>query len=252
MVLGKEILKMENYQDLNIYQTDNKELHTFSRSGIELFCGHGTLTKVARSFDYRMLSIDIRKRKGICEPDIRMDIKKCAALFSDSKTTPDFLKYRPLFVWAGIPCDIWTYASGGFHLDSLFEPKTEKAEQHILLLKSTCNLITQLSPEYFFIENPRGKLRHYPWFLNWLTKHNGMTKELTLGSYGFETTKPTNVFTNLHSLSFKELLPYGRGNKSEGNFNALTTVQRQTYPSEFAQTIIEQLTDHVYKDRGIY
>ncbi|MDD7885755.1 hypothetical protein [Flavivirga sp. 57AJ16] len=209
---------------------------------IELFCGSGGFTKVSRTLNVECLSIDIRRRKGTCEPHLKMDINKVRSSF--------FLNLNPFIMWIGLPCDIWSYASGGFHLDKNFNPKTEKAKRHLNLLEKTLDIIEKSNPDYWFIENPRGKLKKYPDLLKWLEKNNGTIKECTLSSYGFPTTKPTNIITNFKELKLKELDSFGRGakNKIPGTFDNMTKAQRQKTPERLYKDTIKQVLEHRSKN----
>lgn len=41
---------------------------------LELFSGFGTISKEFKERGHKVFSIDIRKRKGVCEPDLRKNI----------------------------------------------------------------------------------------------------------------------------------------------------------------------------------
>ena len=205
--------------------------------GIELFCGSGKISQALNENGFSSKKVDIRKRKGICMPDLRINILELTAaqILELCETTELF------FMWLSPPCDIWSYASGGFHLDRYYNPRTEKAEEHIKILNKSLGLIEELKPKYWFIENPRGHLRYYPKMIDFLIRNGGMTKELTLSSYGFPTIKPTNIFTNAHDLKFKRLESFGRGAKNVGKFNNMTKTQRQSIPKELANHIANYL-----------
>ncbi|MBP0902402.1 DNA cytosine methyltransferase [Mariniflexile gromovii] len=204
---------------------------------IELFCGSSGFTKVSRSFGHECLSVDIRRRKEICEPHLKMDILKVRSSFFESM--------KPDIMWIGLPCDIWSYASGGFHLDKDFKPKTEKAKIHLDIFYKTIQIIMDSKPKHWFIENPRGRLRNYPDHLEFLKNNAGHTFECTLSSYGFGTTKPTNIFTNYQALKLKELDSFGRGakNKVPCRFDNMTKVQRQKTPELLYKSIIKQIIE---------
>ena len=202
---------------------------------IELFCGSGSFSKVARSYGYETISVDNRRRKGICEPTIKTDVLKVCCSF--------FKSMRPKIMWIGLPCDIWSNASGGFHLDKDYNPKTEKAKKHLDLFDKTTKLITETNPDFFFIENPRGKLNKYPGLKEFLLRTDSVIKECTLSSYGFPTTKPTIIVTNFKNLKLKELDSFGRGakNKVPGAFNNMTKSQRQKTPEKLIKHILTQV-----------
>lgn len=205
---------------------------------LELFSGSGKVSRSLNEIGLKTYSFDIRLRKGKCVPDFRVDILKISAA--------DIFKMignkKVFAIWVGLPCDVWSYASGGFHLDSNFNPKTEKAKKHLALFNKTIKLLNDIGPIYYYIENPRGLLRYYPKMIDFLVKSTGITKQLTLSSYGFCTTKPTNIFTNDLSIIFKELDAYGRGAKCNQVFNNITKHSRQSYPVEFALFV----ANHIY------
>lgn len=215
-----------------------------SKTCIELFSGSGKISSSLIEKGFESYTFDIRKRKGICTPDFRKDISKISSseikkLITDKN--PQAFKNGLFVLWLGLPCDVWSYASGSHHWNKDNTPKTEKCKDHLKLLKHVFKLINELNPKYFFIENPRGRLRYHKEMIDFLIKSNSMAKQLTMSSYGFGTQKPTNVFTNFHQLKFKPLDKFGRGNKSMLQFNNLTVNQRQSYPKEFCDEIINQL-----------
>lgn len=203
---------------------------------IDLYCGSGSFGKVAGTFGYEVLSVDNRRRKGTCEPSLKMDLSKCAAHFF-SGMSPDLL-------WMGLPCTIWSNASAGFHLDSNFRPKTALAKNHLALLEKSLVLIEKTNAKYWFIENPRGRLHKYPGFLSWVEKMNATIYEVTLSSYGFPTKKPTIIVSNYPGLKLKDLDSYGRGakNEFENAFNNMTVVQRQSTPALLIKDILNQIS----------
>lgn len=206
-----------------------------TKIAIDLFCGSGSFGKVARALGYEVISVDNRRRKNTCEPTLKMDISECAAHF--------FLSMSPVVLWSGLPCTIWSNASGGFHLDSNFNPKTELAKKHLVLLYHMFDIIEQSKPKYWFIENPRGRLHKYPGLLSWVEKMNAKIYEVTLSSYGFPTKKPTIIITNCLDLSLLPLDSWGRGakNECENTFNNMTTVQRQSTPVLLIKDILQQI-----------
>lgn len=128
----------------------------------------------------------------------------------------------------------------------LTEPlKQKKCLEHIEILKKTLELIDEIRPDIFFIENPRGKLRYFRPFVEWLKKHHGVSKTLTLSSYGFSATKPTNIFTNARDIEFKELDRFGRGAKINFKLDNVSVCQKQKTPALLAENIVKYV-------RGFY
>lgn len=202
---------------------------------VELFCGYGVISDSFKKLGFEIFTTDIRKRKGVCEPDLRKDILELR------KQDIPFEKVHVL--WASPPCDIWSYASGSFHWTGEGLPKTEKSQAHIKILMRTLELIEEITPDYFFIENPRGRMRRYPPFVEWLEKHNGVEKTLTYSSYGFKTVKPTNIFTNLKEISFKDLDRFGRGAKNKFKLENASKCQKQKVPQELSDFIAKSVQD---------
>ncbi len=208
---------------------------------IELFCGYGIISRSLKEAGFEVWKTDIRKRKGVCEPDLKKNILQLSA-----RDIP-FKKVHIL--WASPPCDVWSYASGNFHWDSKGNPKTKKCLEHIEILKKTLELIEELRPDIFFIENPRGRLRHFPLFVEWLKKHHAVEKTITMSSYGFPTTKPTNIFTNLKYIEFKEMDRFGRGAKVNVKMDNIAKGQKQKIPRALADEIAKYVRDIFFKNK---
>lgn len=199
---------------------------------IELFSGHGTVSEEFRKQGFETFQIDIRKRKGVCMPDLQADIMN---VFPDQIFD---LFGQPDAVWFSFPCETMSNLAGNQHYENNL-PVSEKAYQHLALLEHTLELVRQLNPILFFGENPRGRLRKNRMFRAWLDQHNGVVKELTYSSYGADTIKPTNIFTNAADWTARPLDRYGRGAKNPGGVSLLekSTCQRQAIPRELAADI---------------
>lgn len=197
---------------------------------VELFSGSGTFTDIFKSAGHNTFSIDLRKRKGVCEPDLRKDIMQL--------TSQDIPFNKCHVLWASPPCDVWSYASNDFHWDEFGYPKTIKCLKHIQLLNKCLELIEQISPEYYFIENPRGRMRKSPMIKQFLSRTSGSIKSCTLSSYGFPTTKPTNIFTNAIGWIPRKMHAFGRGAKVRYRFDNITKCSRQKTPRPLAEDIL--------------
>lgn len=66
---------------------------------VELFSGSGTVSKEFERAGHNVFSIDIRKRKGICEPHLRKNIMQVRL--------SDIPFNRVDVVWASPPCDVF-------------------------------------------------------------------------------------------------------------------------------------------------
>lgn len=201
---------------------------------LELFSGSGEIARTFEQNAFKTYTVDIRRRKGVCEPDLKADVRNL-----QPEDLPGYDPREPYqVVWIGLPCDVWSYAAGSFHWNKDGIPKTQKCRSHIELLLHVLRLIDALSPEYFIFENPRGKLRFFRPFRQWLEENEGIEYTITLDAYGFPTTKPTNIFTNIDNWITRPLSAWGRGAKCSANWRNMTTVQRQSTPPQLAQELI--------------
>lgn len=206
------------------------------RNSVELFCGYGSITDELKNVGFSTFKTDIRKRKEVCEPDLKINIIQL------KKTDIPFDHVNVL--WASPPCDVWSYASGSFHWNKNGTPKTKKCLEHIEILKKTLAVIEEIKPDVWFIENPRGRLRTFPPMIEFLKRNKGKIKTLTYSSYGFPTAKPTNIFTNT-DIKFKELDRFGRGAKSNFKLDNISKGQKQKIP----RTLAKEIAKYV---RGIF
>jgi len=209
---------------------------------VELFSGSGILSQRFKERGHNVFSIDIRKRKGICEPSLRKDI-----MHVKLKDIP-FEKVD--VVWASPPCDVFSKASANFHWNKDGSPKTEKCEKHLKILKKTLNFIEKINPDTFFIENPDGKMKYRKELVNFLIRNNAMIKRVNYKDYGFGTLKPTTIFTNalnyvpgtfLKNTAHKIKKTNSNENKKTNRpiiFDNLTKNQKQTLPDNLIKEII--------------
>ena len=199
---------------------------------LELCCGSATISSALSAQGFDTKSLDHRKRAGVCTPDFHLDLMKV-------KNSPALFGKIDL-VWFSPPCQCWSNAPGSYHF---FEgvPQQESTKYLVKVLEKGLEIIEELNPRTFIIENPRGKLRYYKKMTDFLIRNNGMIKQVMYSDYGFPTQKPTNLFTNFHSLQVSSNAKYGRGHKAPaGNLNNMTVVQRQEIPRTLAQSIAEQ------------
>lgn len=192
---------------------------------VELFCGSGTISNEFEKRGHNVFSIDIRKRKGVCEPTLRKNILQVIR-----KDIP-FKKVD--VVWASPPCDVFSKASGNFHWNDDGSPRTEKCIEHIQIMKKCLALIEKISPGYFFIENPDAKMKYQKPMIKFLVRNKGMIKKFNLGDYGFVTHKPTLIFTNAYDFK-----PGTYSNSTIVDFRHLTKAQRQKTPQHFANELV--------------
>ena len=210
---------------------------------VELFKGKGVVSRSFQSRGFQTWGTDKRKRSGVCEPDLHLPIQKV------KRSMIPFEKVN--VVWASPPCTGFSYGAGDFYFKER-KPKAN-AKQLIECTDFCLDLITEMCPDLFFIENPRGHLRYYKIMIDWLAKMGGMLKPITMSSYGGLTTKPSDIFTNCYVWTPKPLDPYGRGAKNPGlikSLSSLTKVKQQETPKLLADELADLCLDVLTKKYG--
>ena len=148
---------------------------------LELFAGSRSLGKVAEKNGHEVLSVDWTNYENI---DLVIDIGELK--ISDVPFIPDV-------VWASPDCTTYSISAISHHRNGQ-EPKSEYAKECDRVNQHWISLIKQwqkVNPELvFFIENPRGMLRHMKWMQEFDRKCIWYCK------YGDDRAKPTDIFTN--------------------------------------------------------
>ena len=146
---------------------------------LELFAGSRSFSKVAEELGHKTFAVDINDFDNI---DYVTDILD----FDCSK-----IPFKPDLIWASPPCTYFSVASIGHHWNKDHTPKTKEAELGVKIVNKTIEIIEMFQPDYFFIENPRGKLRKLGLF-------DGIAERTTVTycQYGDTRMKPTDIWTN--------------------------------------------------------
>ena len=145
---------------------------------LELFAGSRSIGKAAESLGYEVYSSDLNEFEGI---DYAIDI-----LDFDTTKVP----FKPDIIWASPPCTYFSVASISKHWNKDHTPKTEQAVFGVKVVNKTIEIIKVLNPKYWYIENPRGKLRK----LNFMQPLPRTT--VWYCTYGDKRAKPTDIWTN--------------------------------------------------------
>lgn len=153
---------------------------------VELFSGTGSVTKAFEEAGYNVTRVDI---DNTFKPDLCMDILD---------VTADMLPKQPMFLWASVPCesfvvmaahrnwlcwadcracgkrmipsgrgqDSWDHekpsCSRPKALEKQYAPVSKDAHHGLKLLSHTIDLIRQVQPKWWLIENPRALMRKLP------------------------------------------------------------------------------------------
>ena len=108
----------------------------------------------------------------------------------------------PDVIWASPDCTTYSVAAISHHrrrnpATGSLEPVTEYAKFCDKTNRHVVELIKELKPKYYFIENPRGALRKMD-FMQGLPRYT-----VTYCQYGESRQKPTDIFTNHPNPRFK-------------------------------------------------
>ena len=200
---------------------------------LELFCGTKSFSKVAKEFGYETKTLD---NENQFNADFTMDI-----MDFDVSMLGD---YKPNIVWASPPCQKFSVAALGRNWEGKkngpFTPKNEETYHAMEIVKKTVEIIKELNPKYFYIENPRAMLRKmnlipYPY------------TTVTYCQYGFKYMKPTDIWSNnpnwqmvakscKNGMSCHEPAPRGAKTGTQGIKNAML---RGAIPPNLIKEILE-------------
>ncbi|NQV00324.1 MAG: DNA cytosine methyltransferase [Parcubacteria group bacterium] len=214
---------------------------------LELFAGTCSFSKVARELGHEVITMDN-------DPQHDVDIVKDIFFFNPKKDLPK--GWKPDFIWASPPCTSFSVASI-HHYWKDGKPKNAKCLLGIAIVKRTIEIIKELNPRYWIIENPRGMLRKQLF----MTELNRDT--VTYCQYGAAIQKPTDLWNNLNH-KFKPMCkpgspchePASRGarngvqgiNNSFSNLGSAGRVLRAVVPEELCREILTQINTKEKKD----
>lgn len=166
---------------------------------LELFAGTRSIGKTFESRGHEVYSVEWDKRFE--------DINLYADIMT--VTADQIIKEfgRPDVIWASPDCTTYSVAAISKHRrkepNGNLIPITEYATFCDSVNKHVVDLIKELKPKYYFIENPVGGLRKMD-FMQELPRYT-----VTYCQYGERRQKPTDIWTNHPNPKFKE--PCKRG-----------------------------------------
>ena len=121
----------------------------------DFFCGHKSIAKAFERRGHRVVTSDILPK---FEPTVCRDFLALEAA--------DLAEYGPFdVVWASPPCEKFSVCTIGKNWrggKGSLRPKTDEAEFAMRLVQHTLEVVRDLHPKFWFIENPRAALRTMP------------------------------------------------------------------------------------------
>jgi hypothetical protein len=200
---------------------------------LELFSGTQSISKVFKQNGWETFTIDNNK---IFKEDTTWTVDILTVSANDILE-----KFgKPDVIWASPPCTTFSVASIGRHWNKDNTPKTEDAKVGLKILDKTLEIIEALEPKYFFIENPRGKMRKIP------IMENYERYTVTYCQYGDKRMKPTDIWTNHPNPKFKPICKNGMPCHEPAPRGSQTGTQGLQNAIEKAK-IPEDLCKHIFK-----
>lgn len=98
------------------------------------------------------------------------------------------LPFKPDIILASPPCEGFSVMNIGRNWTREHQPKTETAQMALSLIIRTLNIIEQIQPQFFIIENPRAKLRRLA------PMADLERRTVTYCQYGEHRMKPTDLW----------------------------------------------------------
>ena len=162
-------------------------------------------------------------------------------------TAEDILKLfgKPDVIWASPDCATFSIAAISHHRKKnpetgSLEPVSAYAKFCDRVDKHVLELIEQLQPKYYFIENPRGGMRKMEWMKN-LPRYT-----VTYCQYGDNRMKPTDIWTNHPNPEFLPMchngdschVPAPRGSKT-GTQGLKGSRERSVIPQKLCEHIVD-------------
>ena len=203
---------------------------------LELFAGTRSIGKAFEKRGHQVFSVDWDKNfeninlyVDIGELSAEQVIKLCGGI--------------PDVIWASPDCTSYSIAAISHHRtkeeNGNLAPVSDYAKLCDRVNKHDLDLIQELKPKYYFIENPRGGLRKMD-FMKGLYRYT-----VTYCQYGDKRMKPTDIWTNHPNPQFKPVCKNGdschesapRGSKT-GTQGLKGSIERARIPDLLCEHIV--------------
>ena len=218
---------------------------------LELFAGERCISKAFEAKGHETFTVEWDKsHEGI---SLYADVSKLTAQEILDKFG------RPDVIWLSPECTTYSVAGISHHrkknpVTGVPEPISDYAKfcdecnQHVL------ELIKELNPKFYFIENPRGAMRKMPWMQDlprYTVTYCQYTKDLPLEQ---RRMKPTDIWTNHPDPKFKPAckngdpchVPAPRGSQT-GTQGIKGVRDRSLIPKELCEHIVEICEEYIHE-----
>lgn len=203
---------------------------------LELFCGTKSISKAFAARGHEVYTVDWEK--GF-EPTLCADVGTLTA-----EQIIELCGGVPDVIWASPDCTTYSVAAISYHrkreANGNLKAVTEYAKLCDWINEHVVDLIHELHPRYWFIENPRGAMRKMD-FMQKLPRYT-----VTYCKYGETRMKPTDIWTNHPDPKFIPPCKNGdtchesapRGAKT-GTQRLQTAKERSRIPDALCQHIVD-------------
>lgn len=215
---------------------------------LELFSGRAIFSKVAWNLNVIPYTLDIEQT---FKPFYCCDILELSPYF--------FYKGQFDVIWASPDCRAFSVASIGKHWTGgkkAYIPKSETAKKGIQMVQRTLDIIKNVEPKYWFIENPVGVLRKLPIMKGlprktiWQCRYNKINP-----TTGLRVAKPTDIWTNFDGWIPRPICHNGnqdhasspRGSRT-GTQSNQSREERAELPKELCEEIWNAILENEKKD----
>lgn len=211
---------------------------------LELFAGTRSISKAFEARGHETFSIEWSK--DFENINLYADVSTITAADIISKFG------HPDVIWASPDCTTFSIAAISHHRrknpeTGNLDPVSDYAKFCDEVDKHVLQLIQELKPLYWFIENPRGGMRKMEW-MQGLPRHT-----VTYCQYGDTRMKPTDIWTNHPAPKFKPMCK--RGDKChEAAPRGSSTGTQGLKGSKERSKIPDALCGHIVKicEEGFY
>jgi hypothetical protein len=204
---------------------------------LELFSGTESFSNAARERGHQTFTSDFDPQ---FDSDYTVDIMQL-----DTARLP----FRPDVLWASPPCETFSVASLGRYWwkdEDGLHPRNDIARAGIARVERTLEIIDELQPKVWIIENPRGALRKMK-FMQDFARYT-----VTYCQYGDVRMKPTDLWSNVDDLVFKPICKNGapchiaapRGSQT-GTQGPKSYLEKSRVPHQLCVCVVQQFEERM-------